>query len=200
MTTYENELLEFLASKQNIEGMILANSKFDSLKKFLVRRFWGKVEEILRSNLASHSDWKVEMDIFNDTKNSKLKIVYNDLNVIRSDQPTAVMFTFELNKEGKAFYGIWINEEVPNINMDGLKVEFEKIRNDHFTNLKGFDDNFPIWNWMNIDMAFYSSDYLALLSTEEYEKYAQEYADEFCSFFKMFIENDDCMSLFKKTL
>lgn len=200
MTTYENELLEFLSSKLNIEGMILANSKFDALKKFLVKRFWEKVEEIIRSNLASYSEWKVEMDNFNDSKDSKLKIIYNTSNFQKNDLPPVVMFTIELNKEGKAYYGIFINAENLSMNMDNLKEEFEKIRNAHFTNLKEFEDNFPIWDWMKMDVAFYSSDYLALLSTEEYEKYAQEYADEFCSFFKMFIENDDCMSLFKKTL
>jgi hypothetical protein len=144
MTNPDQEFFEFLTSKENLQGLIIAKNQFPIIKEKLIADFWNKVQRKTREAIADKPEWEVVLEE-NITKwYSKLYIQRKGARLFDNKLPSFIFCWQRLNQH-YPYYGFWINEQTTEYDIPGVTEYIGRIQREEFPELKGYDEWFLIW-------------------------------------------------------
>lgn len=118
MSTYDNEIIEFLTRKENFEQMVNVMNHYGKVRQHLIQNFWDKTTSHL-SKLIAGTEWElVESKNWFD-RYSKLGVALQAWAPHKEDGRAPIRVIYEGLSE-KPYYGLWINAQSKRLDIDRI--------------------------------------------------------------------------------
>jgi hypothetical protein len=108
---YEDEIFNFLTSKENYIALVKAKEHFPKVKKRLIETLWQKVFVGLKEHYDQSQMWLVRKDSNIENALSKVYIYPQNIEWVKSNDLPAYFIGWERLSKSDPYYGFWINEQ-----------------------------------------------------------------------------------------
>ncbi len=142
MSTYDDEMFNFLVEEENLKGLIVAKNQFPVIRERLIRDFWNKTAEIIKNKIQENQRW--EIVIWKDILSSESTLYLRDKNIqtVKSELPP-ILFCWDMLSSNNPRCGLWVNPTLEDSKKKILREEFEKIRIELFQDFEN-SGNWPL--------------------------------------------------------
>jgi hypothetical protein len=192
MTNYNDEMFQFLATEENVEGLIIAKDQFEKVKMRLISEFWEEVLLALNTELIqSYQGWEVRLQrhgLNTGAKYPKL-FIFNRVQqkITQSYELPSFMYCIENLNARKCFFGFWVNDKSEFYNGGDLLNYVSNWNEKLNFGYESKDDWYPLWTF--IDGLDFNNDFTLKKLVETNRK---EYISNIVSTVtKLFIETKD---------
>jgi hypothetical protein len=182
MINPEQEFFEFLTTEENLKGLIIAKNQFPSIREKLIENFWKKVLEKVTDRLQNSPEWEAKLESNISHQHAKLYVSAKKSHIYDNKLPS-IIFCFQRLTQHCPYIGFWINEQTREYNKDAIKVYIASKYKEHFSEFKGFEDWWLIWDEMT-DFNLSIDETLLQIIPSEAEEKAQDFTERLLELFE----------------
>lgn len=182
MTNPDQEFFQFLTEEGNLKGLIVAKNQFPIVRDKLIVNFWDQVRDKLIIGLKKQPQWEVKLESNIYHQHAKLFIFLKGSHIYKNHLPS-IIFCFQRLTEKYPYLGFWINEQTNEYKTDRVKEYVASIHQEHFSEFKGFDDWWLIWEGLESFDLSNEFKLLEIIPTKAEEK-AEDFANRLIDLFE----------------